>query len=212
MMTVGSGYAVRRTMERPRRSSVRASDAVASSGGTAHPAISPLGSVVDPGFVAMDPTGKRRHEGADHEMKNIIPTLAVADIDASVRFYAEVLGIDVAFTLPGEDGKLIHASVQRGDSSLMFGRIDPSNPHDQDPRGRGVILYATVADNEDIDTYFQRVKDAGATVVQEPTDQFWGHRDWGITDPDGYLLFISKETQAVSADAMREAALAGSPA
>jgi PhnB protein len=145
-------------------------------------------------------------------MKNIIPALAVADIDASVRFYAEVLGFDIAFTLPGDDGKLSHASVQRGDSSLMFGRIDPSNPHDQGPLGRGVVLYATVADSEDIDAYFQRVRDAGATVVQEPTDQFWGHRDWGITDPDGYLLFISKVTQAVSADAMREAALAGSPA
>ena len=145
-------------------------------------------------------------------MKSIIPTLAVADIDASVRFYTEVLGFDIAFTLPGEDGKLIHASVRRGDSSLMFGRVDSSNPHDQSPLGRGVVLYATVTDNEDIDSYFQSVRDAGATVVQEPTDQFWGHRDWGITDPDGYLLFISKETQAVSADAMREAVLAGSPA
>jgi PhnB protein len=145
-------------------------------------------------------------------MKNIIPTLAVADIDASVRFYAEVLGFDVGFTLPGEDGKLIHASAQRGDSYLMFGRVDPSNLHDREPLGRGVVLYATVADNEDIDVYFQRVRDAGATVVQEPTDQFWGHRDWGITDPDGYVLFISKVTRAVSADAMREAALAGAPA
>jgi uncharacterized glyoxalase superfamily protein PhnB len=145
-------------------------------------------------------------------MKTIIPTLAVADIDASVRFYTEILGFDVGFTLPGDDGKLIHASVQRGDGYLMFGRIDSSNLHDQSPLGRGVVLYATVADNEDIDAYFQRVRDAGATVVQEPTDQFWGHRDWGITDPDGYLVFISKETQTVSADAMREAVLAGSPA
>jgi uncharacterized glyoxalase superfamily protein PhnB len=145
-------------------------------------------------------------------MKNIIPTLAVADIDASVRFYTEVLGFDVGFTLPGEDGKLIHGSVQRGDSYLMFGRVDPSNTHDQAPLGRGVVLYATVDDSEDIDAYFQRVKAAGATVVQEPTDQFWGHRDWGITDPDGYLLFISKVTQVVSADTMREAALAGSTA
>jgi len=153
-----------------------------------------------------------KQEGADHDMKNIIPTLAVADIDASVRFYTEVLGFDVGFTLPGEDGKLIHGSVRRGDSYLMFGRVDPTNPHDQAPLGRGVVLYATVDDSEDIDTYFQRVKAAGATVVQEPTDQFWGHRDWGITDPDGYLLFISKVTQVVSADAMREAALAGSPA
>ena len=94
----------------------------------------------------------------------------------------------------------------------MFGRLDQSNPHDQGPLGRGVALYATVADDEDIDGYFQRVKDAGATVVQEPTDQFWGHRDWGITDPDGYLLIISKVTAEVSAEAMREAALAGSPA
>jgi len=153
-----------------------------------------------------------KQEGADHDMKSIIPTLAVADIDDSVRFYTEVLGFDLGFSLPGEDGKLIHASVQRGDSSLMFGRIDPSNAHDQGPLGRGVVLYAIVADNEDIDAYFQRVRDAGATVVQEPIDQFWGHRDWGVTDPDGYLLFISKVTQAVSVDAMREAALAGSPA
>src|SRR5215203_4883105 len=137
-------------------------------------------------------------------MKNIIPTLAVADIDASVRFYTEVLGFDVGFTLPGEDGKLIHGSVQRGDSYLMFGRLDQSNTHDQGPLGRGVVLYATVADDEDIDGYFQRVQDA--------TDQFWGHRDWGITDPDGYCLFISKVTKEVSADTMREAALAGSPA
>ena len=121
-------------------------------------------------------------------MKNIIPTLAVADIDASVRFYTEVLGFDVGFTLPGEDGKLIHGSVQRGDSYLMFGRIDPSNPHDQGPLGRGVVLYATVDDSEDIDTYCQRVKAGGATVVQEPTDQVWGHRDWGITEPDGDVL------------------------
>jgi PhnB protein len=145
-------------------------------------------------------------------MKSITPALAVVDIDASVRFYAEVLGFDVGFTLPGPDGKLMHASVRRGESDLMFGRLDPSNAHDQGPLGRGIVLYATVADNEDIDAYFQRVKDAGATVVQEPTDQFWGHRDWGITDPDGYVLFISKETRAASAEEMLEAALAGSPA
>jgi uncharacterized glyoxalase superfamily protein PhnB len=145
-------------------------------------------------------------------MKSIIPSLAVADIDASVRFYAEVLGFDVMFTLPGDDGRLIHASVRRGDSDLMFGRLDPSNPYDQAPLGRGVVLYATVADDEDIDAYFQRVKAAGAHVVQEPTDQFWGHRDWAIADPDGYRLYISKVIRTVSADEMRDAALATAPA
>lgn len=145
-------------------------------------------------------------------MKSITPSLAVADIDASVRFYAEVLGFDVTFTLPGEDGALVHASVRRGDSDIMFGKLDQSNPHDQGQLGKGVVLYATVDDNEDIDAYFERVRDAGARVVQEPTDQFWGHRDWAIADPDGYHLYISKVIRAVSASEMRDAVLIGSPA
>ena len=70
----------------------------------------------------------------------------------------------------------------------------------------------TVADDEDIDAYFERVKAAGARGLQEPTDQFWGHRDWGIVDPDGYVLYISKEVRTLSPDEMREQALAGAMA
>jgi PhnB protein len=138
-------------------------------------------------------------------MKSIMPSLAVADIEASVKFYVDVLGFDVAFTLPGEDGKLVHASVQRGDAMLMFGRLDPANAHDQGQLGKGVVLYSTVTDDEDIDAYFERARSAGATVMQEPVDQFWGHRDWGIADPDGYLIWVSKEIQALSAAEMTEA-------
>jgi PhnB protein len=145
-------------------------------------------------------------------MSTITPGLAVADIAASVRFYSEVLGFDVVFTFPGDDGVLAHASVRLGDSEVMFGRLQASEQHDQGPLGRGVILYATVAGDEDIDAYFQRVKAAGATIVQEPADQFWGNRDWAVADPDGYRVYISKVIRTVSADDMREAMLAGAPA
>jgi uncharacterized glyoxalase superfamily protein PhnB len=138
-------------------------------------------------------------------MKSIVPSLAVADIEKSVKFYVDVLGFDVAFTLPGEDGQLMHASIQRGGAIVMFGRLDPSNAHDQGPLGKGVVLYSTVADDEDIDAYFERARDAGATVIQEPVDQFWGHRDWGIADPDGYRIWVSKELQTLSAAEMTEA-------
>jgi uncharacterized glyoxalase superfamily protein PhnB len=145
-------------------------------------------------------------------MQSIIPALAVADIERSVRFYTEVLGFATQFTLPGEDGKLVHASVGRGDASIMFGRLDAGNPHDQGALGKGVVLYSTVGDEEDIDALFAHARAAGAEVRQEPTDQFWGHRDWGVADPDGYLIWVSKVTRTVSADEMQEAALAGAPA
>lgn len=145
-------------------------------------------------------------------MKSIIPSLTVADIEASVRFYADVLGFSVQMTMPGQDGMLAYASLGRGASSVMFGRIDPANAHDQAPLGRGVILYATVGDEEDIDALFAHAKAAGARVTQEPTDEFWGMRDWGIADPDGYVWMVSKETGRPSEAEMRDGMLAGSPA
>lgn len=145
-------------------------------------------------------------------MKAITPTLKVADMEETVRFYTEVLGFEPLFTLPGPDGSLIHASLRRGDADLMFGPVCDTQPHDLGPRGRGVGLYATVGDDEDIDAFYAQVKAAGAAVVQEPTDQFWGMRDWAIEDPDGYVLFLSKPTRDVTPEQMREEAFAMAPA
>jgi PhnB protein len=145
-------------------------------------------------------------------MKGIVPALAVESIERSLQFYADVLGFATEFSLPGPDGSLVHASIKRGESVLMFGKRDPNNPHDQGRLGAGVALVATVNDDEDIDAYFQQVKAAGASIVQEPTDQFWGHRDWIIADPDGYLLWIGKEMRSVTAEEMQEAMAAGAPA
>jgi PhnB protein len=138
-------------------------------------------------------------------MKSVIPILAVRSIESSLPFYNDVLGFATAFTLPGEDGKLIHASVRRGSSELMLGRLADA---DGERLGTGVILYMMVDEDEDIDAFFERARAAGAKVVQEPTDQFWGHRDWGIADPDGYQLFVSKETRQVSMEELASQGLA----
>ena len=136
-------------------------------------------------------------------MKSLIPMLAVNDVDASVRYYTEVLGFAASFTMPGPDRTTVHASVERGAAHVMLGKDDAScGGEGQPPRGAGVVLYFTVEDDEDIDAYFARVTAAGAKVVQEPMDQFWGHRDWGIADPDGYLLYISKQVGAMDLSAV----------
>ena len=145
-------------------------------------------------------------------MKSLIPMLAVRDMDATMAFYTDVLGFEVTFTLPNEAGGLDHAGLKHGETDIMVGPLRDAAPDGSDRPGTGIVLYMTVADDEDIDAYFERVKAAGARVLQEPTDQFWGHRDWGIADPDGYVLYISKEVRTLSPDEMREQALAGAMA
>jgi len=130
-------------------------------------------------------------------MKSLIPTISVADIETTLAFYNQMLGFETTYTLPGPGGRLVYAGVRRGASELMIGTLDRDPDVQRDCLGAGVSFYFTVDADEDIDAYFDRVKLAGAPVFQEPTDQFWGHRDWGITDPDGYKLIISKETHAV---------------
>jgi PhnB protein len=146
-------------------------------------------------------------------MRAILPNLRVADVAASVAFYQRVLGFEPAMSLPAPDGSLVHAAVTRGDVTIMFGPLNsPWGSMDGDGLGKGVTLYAEVGPEEDIDALFDRARAEGAAVVQEPTDQFWGSRDWGIADPDGYQIFVAKTTRSMTADEMAEAMMAGSPA
>ncbi|HEU0114563.1 MAG TPA: VOC family protein [Thermomicrobiales bacterium] len=143
-------------------------------------------------------------------MQSVIPAFAVADIETSLRFYATALGFAETFRLAGDDGRLVHASVQRGDVSLMFGPLDRiAELANRPPLGRGVVLYTTVGDDEDIDALYADAVANGAAVLEAPADQPWGHRDWTIADPDGYAITVSKVTRAVSPDEMREALAVG---
>ena len=45
---------------------------------------------------------------------------------------------------------------------------------------------------EDADATFAQVRDSGAEIVQEPTDQFWGMRDFAVRDPSGNLVRIEQ--------------------
>jgi catechol 2,3-dioxygenase-like lactoylglutathione lyase family enzyme len=44
-------------------------------------------------------------------MQSVIPTFTVPDIDASMKFYADVLGFEPTFTMPGPDGRTVHGSM-----------------------------------------------------------------------------------------------------
>jgi uncharacterized glyoxalase superfamily protein PhnB len=135
-------------------------------------------------------------------MSKIMPILMVSDMQRSIDFYTGVLGFTLDFTMPGENGALLHASVSRGDAHLMFSPLFGETVEHRDLLGKGVTLYVSLDRDVDIDAIYFGAKAAGAKIAQEPTDQFWGDRDWGLTDPDGYSVFISKTVRDVSPEEM----------
>jgi catechol 2,3-dioxygenase-like lactoylglutathione lyase family enzyme len=50
----------------------------------------------------------------------------------------------------------------------------------------------------DLDGTFAKVRDAGAEIVQEPTEQFWGTKDFAVRDPSGNMVRIDQPPTAAS--------------
>ena len=114
------------------------------------------------------------------------PTLAVRDLEASLRWYCEGLGFTLVFTMPGPAGAaLAHLRwAKYADLMLRSGLRAEGQP------GLGVTL--TFAVGDDLDALAARARRHGAIFVREPEDRPWNARDFTVADPDGYNLTFTK--------------------
>jgi uncharacterized glyoxalase superfamily protein PhnB len=117
------------------------------------------------------------------------PTLDVRDLEASARWYQEVLGFRHIFTIPGPGGPVVvHLRwVKYGD--LLLRR--PMGPPDDRPKGVGLSLSFAVFEGK-VDDVAERARRHGARLETEPKNQPWNARDFSIRDPDGFLLTFTQ--------------------
>ncbi len=105
-------------------------------------------------------------------------TLQVADLERSVRFYGDSLGLnfDVQYS-----GNARGAMV--GDVLLLLHRDFQPESIKQE-RGVGIELHFSIPD---ADAYLAQLKQRGVEAEEEPKDQPWG-RVFSVSDPDGYAI------------------------
>ena len=109
--------------------------------------------------------------------------LVVDDVERSVDFYKTLLGIEPGEHETGEFASFdvngvnfaLHRNTEEGELS-----IDPAVS-----RGAGVRLHFAT---NDIDAQWRDIEAAGITPDEQPEDQPWGVREFGLTDPDGYFI------------------------
>jgi uncharacterized glyoxalase superfamily protein PhnB len=110
--------------------------------------------------------------------------LTVNDLHRSLSFYRDVLG----FT-PGErweeNGQLQGIELVAGSVVFWLGQDDWKKGRDR-VKGLGFRMYC--ATSQDIDALAARVRAGGGTIVDEPKDESWGGRAFGVRDPDGFII------------------------
>ena len=134
---------------------------------------------------------------------SLTPYLAVEDAARAIEFYKDAFGAEELFRMPAPDGRIGHAELQIGDSKLML-----SDPFEQStvrpPAERGGPTASIFMYVDDVDATFEQAQRAGATVVSELEDMFWGDRFGTVADPFGQVWAMATHKEDLSEEEIAE--------
>ena len=120
----------------------------------------------------------------------------VHEPEPALSFYRDALGLELRNDVAKGDFRWITvgSESQPGVSIVLTNYLNGS-PAD------GEAVEALVAKgalngvhfhSDDLDSTFEKLRDSGAEIVQEPADQPWGTRDFAVRDPSGNLVRIDQ--------------------
>ena len=120
----------------------------------------------------------------------------VHDADAALGFYRDALGLEVRNDVasgglrwvtvgaPGQDLDVVlfppHGGLSRTEGDALLGLVTKGS------------LQVAIFKTDDLDATFEKVRAAGAEVLQEPVSQPWGARDCAFRDPSGNMVRIAQ--------------------
>ncbi len=120
----------------------------------------------------------------------------VHDPDLSLAFYRDVLGLEVRQDVANEGFRWITVGAPaQPDIAIVLTNYLNGSPADRDAVAGLVAkgaLNGVHFQTGDLDGVFEKIRAAGAEIVQEPTEQPWGVRDCALRDPSGNLIRIDQ--------------------
>lgn len=112
--------------------------------------------------------------------------LYVSDLDASIAFYRDVVGLQHRFTDAGyaefATGPTRFALYERRRAVWLTG-------HDVAPGPAGEVVFVV----DDVDAEAARLAQLCVPVLAGPADRPWGHRVLHVADPDGFVVEFAQQ-------------------
>jgi PhnB protein len=131
----------------------------------------------------------------------VTPQLVMSDASSALEWYKKALGAEIVYSAPGPGGKIMHAEMRIGDSTIMVNDEMGAGRSARALGGSPVSLWIYVSD---CDALFKQAVAAGATVppgpMGQPSDQFWGDRCGALIDPEGYTWMIATRKEDLTPD------------
>ena len=123
-------------------------------------------------------------------------TLGVDDLEKSMRFYRDGLGLETDGIVGQEfeDGSVAFFDLEKGLKLALWPR--KSLAHDSGlgvtpPSATDFALAHNVTSRSEVDAVVKQAENAGAVIVKPPQDTFYGGYAGYFKDPDGHLWEIA---------------------
>ena len=111
--------------------------------------------------------------------------LEVSNIEKSINWYKKVLGFNLVFELPDNEGNIVMAHIRgKQYQDLMLVATTSKDKG----KGAGVVLNFTV---NEISIFSKKAITEKANVIEGPIDRPWNARELILKDPDGYCVTLS---------------------
>lgn len=98
------------------------------------------------------------------------------------------------------DGRLVHAEMRFGDGYIIVdSEWDERIASPVSVGGKNTqAVYVRL--QQDIDAHCEKARAAGAEIVEEPADHFYGERQYRARDPEGHVWTFTRTVRVVSKD------------
>jgi uncharacterized glyoxalase superfamily protein PhnB len=127
----------------------------------------------------------------------VTPYFNVHDAAAALDFYRDAFGAIETHRLVGTDGRIGHAEMVIGTSTMMladeYPEVGALSP--QTLNGTSCSFRIDVGEVDRVDAVYRRAIELGATSIIEPADQFYGDRSAMVRDPFGQRWSITAKAE-----------------
>ena len=124
---------------------------------------------------------------------------------AALDWLEKAFGFERKMVITDAGGKLAHSEMRYGDGYIMVGSEWADHAASPASTGGRNTQSIHVHLQDGIDAHCERARAAGAVIVREPADQFYGDRVYAARDPEGHVWSFGQTVRRVSREEAEKA-------
>ena len=135
-------------------------------------------------------------------MRRITAGVYYEDSATALEWLEKAFGFKTRQKIPGPEGQIMHSELEYEDGLIFVGQACPDEKKTSPQTLDGAMTSGLYIYVDNVDAHCERSRDAGAKILQEPEDTFYGDRNYTAQDPEGHHWKFAQHVRDVSLDEM----------